>query len=71
MVVVSVSALFTLAALTPADALAAGCTDSWAAPVSGSWTTEADWSTGKVPTSSDNVCITTPRGIHGHAPRQR
>ncbi len=59
MVVVSVSALFTLAALTPANALAAGCSDSWAAPVSGSWTTEADWSTGKVPTSTDEVCITT------------
>ena len=56
-VVVSVSALSTLAALMPANAHAAGCTDSWAKPVSGEWNTAADWSTGKVPTSGDEVCI--------------
>ncbi len=33
------------------------CTDKWKAAVSGSWSTAADWSTGVVPTSSDNVCI--------------
>jgi len=45
---------------SPGAALAATCTDSWAKPVSGLWTTAEDWSTGKVPSSSDNVCITTP-----------
>ncbi len=34
------------------------CTDSWKAATSGAWTTAANWSTGVVPTSSDNVCIT-------------
>ena len=40
--------------------LAGACSDSWANPVSGSWNTAADWSTGAVPTATDNVCITTP-----------
>ncbi len=58
-VVVSVAAV-ALAVLAPAAALASTCTDSWKHPVSGLWTTGADWSTGSVPTSSDDVCITTP-----------
>ena len=58
-VVLSVSAAVVLAALMPADALAAGCTDSWARAESGPWSTPANWSTGSVPTSSDEVCITT------------
>jgi len=58
-VVMSVSAAVVLAALMPADALAAGCTDSWARAESGPWSTPANWSTGSVPTSSDEVCITT------------
>ena len=33
------------------------CSDSWKDPVSGLWSTAADWSTGVVPTSTDNVCI--------------
>jgi hypothetical protein len=33
------------------------CTDNWKAAVSGHWSTASDWSTGVVPTSSDNVCI--------------
>ena len=33
------------------------CSDSWKSPVSGLWTTAADWSTGVVPTSTSNVCI--------------
>ena len=51
-----------VAALTPA---AGGhpevitCTDSWNTASSGLWTTAGNWSTGVVPTSSDNVCITT------------
>ncbi len=36
------------------------CSDAWANPVSGSWNTAADWSTGAVPAATDNVCITTP-----------
>jgi fibronectin-binding autotransporter adhesin len=39
-------------------AQAASCTDSWKTAVSGNWDTAGDWSTGAVPTSSDNVCIT-------------
>jgi hypothetical protein len=57
-VVVSFSALSTLAALTPASALAAGCTESWASPVSGEWNEAANWSPAKVPTFGDEVCIT-------------
>jgi fibronectin-binding autotransporter adhesin len=38
----------------------AACTDSWKTATSGTWATAADWSTGVVPTSSDNVCITVP-----------
>ncbi len=33
------------------------CTDSWKAAVPGQWTDAANWNTGVVPTSSDNVCI--------------
>ena len=51
-----------VAALTPAAAghpAVITCTDTWSAAASGSWTTAANWSTGVVPTPSDNVCITT------------
>ncbi len=41
---------------TAPSALAATCTDEWVAK-SGSWNTAGDWSTGKVPSSSDIVCI--------------
>lgn len=37
-----------------------GCTDSWAAASSGSWGTASAWSAGRVPTSTDDVCITLP-----------
>ncbi len=51
---------------SPAGAVAAArphvrplaCTDSWKTAASGPWSTPANWSTGAVPTSSDNVCIT-------------
>jgi hypothetical protein len=33
---------------------------SWKSPVSGNWTVAADWSTGKVPTLSDDVTIAAP-----------
>ena len=39
---------------------AGACSDAWLNPVAGSWNTAADWSTGSVPTASDNVCITVP-----------
>ncbi len=32
--------------------------DSWANPISGNWQTATNWSTGAVPTASDNACIT-------------
>lgn len=34
------------------------CTDSWLSATSGNWNTTTDWSTGLVPTSTDNACIT-------------
>jgi RHS repeat-associated protein len=33
------------------------CTDTWTGPVEGEWTTAEDWSTGKVPVSTDVACI--------------
>jgi hypothetical protein len=33
------------------------CTDSWKKATSGMWSVATNWSTGAVPTSSDNVCI--------------
>jgi len=52
--------LLTLGALTASVASAQACTDSWKNPVSGSWGTAADWSTGEVPFTTDEVCITVP-----------
>ena len=40
-----------------ADHPAVACTDSWKVAAPGLWTTASNWSTGVVPTSSDNVCI--------------
>jgi hypothetical protein len=34
------------------------CSDSWTNAAGGSWDTAANWSSGAVPTASDNVCIT-------------
>ena len=43
----------------PGTARAAGtCTDSWKTAVNGKWSEAAKWSTGAVPTSSDEVCVT-------------
>jgi hypothetical protein len=33
------------------------CTDTWTGPSEAEWTIAGDWSTGKVPTSSDDACI--------------
>jgi len=38
----------------------AGCTDSWKSATSGAWANPAAWSTGKIPVSTDSVCITAP-----------
>jgi RHS repeat-associated protein len=53
------TALFVVAvALVPGVASAESlCTDTWTGPSEGQWTTAADWSTGKVPTSTDVACI--------------
>jgi len=40
---------------------AAGCTDSWKSAISGAWANPAEWSSGKIPVSTDSVCIT----VHG------
>jgi RHS repeat-associated protein len=45
-------------ALAPAGASAEPlCTDTWTGPAEGEWTTAADWSTGKVPTSASVACV--------------
>ena len=50
-------ALVTLA-LVPVGASAEPlCTDTWTGPAEGEWQTAVSWSTGKVPTSVDVVCI--------------
>ena len=54
---VSLLAAIVLLAM-PAKALAAGCTDSWIKAISGQWSNAEDWSAGRVPNSSDEVCIT-------------
>ncbi len=43
--------------LVPRTASAAECTTTWTGPAEGSWATAGNWSTGKVPTSADVVCI--------------
>jgi hypothetical protein len=44
--------------VAPASALAEPlCTDTWVGPSEGPWQTASDWSTGKVPSSSDVACI--------------
>lgn len=34
------------------------CTDIWESAVSGSWTDASKWSTGVVPSGSENACVT-------------
>ncbi len=44
--------------LMPANASAESlCTDTWSGPSEGEWSTAGDWSTGKVPSSSDVACV--------------
>jgi RHS repeat-associated protein len=51
-------------ALLPAGAWAEPvCTDTWTGPAEGPWTTAEDWSTGKVPTSTDVACIGTGKTV--------
>lgn len=46
-----------VALLSPAAASAAECTDTWKGPAEGNWTTASNWSTSKVPGSTDVACI--------------
>src|SRR4051812_42043994 len=51
--------------LVPATARASGCTAAWVGPQggtdrSGAWDTASNWSTGAVPTSDDDVCLSAP-----------
>jgi len=41
----------------PADAAAQGCDVSWTNPASGFWETATNWSTGAIPTATQNTCI--------------
>ena len=53
-----VALLVMMLALVPGSASAEPvCTDTWTGPGEGNWTTAEDWSTGKVPTSTDVACI--------------
>lgn len=52
-------------ALTPMSASAEPlCTDTWTGPSEGEWTTAEDWSTGKVPTSTDVACIGSGKTVN-------
>ena len=59
LIAVTIVALFVVGGiwLSTSFATAAGCTDSWTSASSGSWDTPSNWSTGKVPISSDRVCV--------------
>jgi YD repeat-containing protein len=46
-----------LLASLPLSAAAAECTATWSGPAEGLWGTAGNWSTGKVPTSTDVACI--------------
>jgi RHS repeat-associated protein len=50
--------LVAILVLAPASALAEPvCTDTWTGPNEGTWQTAGNWSTGKVPSSTDVACI--------------
>ncbi len=51
-------ALFVVLAVVPTGASAEPlCTDTWVGPSEGEWQTASDWSTGKIPSSTDVACI--------------
>jgi RHS repeat-associated protein len=57
--------LVAVLALAPASALAESlCTDTWTGPGEGNWTTAEDWSTGKVPMSTDVACIGSGKTVN-------
>jgi hypothetical protein len=56
--------LLVLAAILPAAAAAAECTDTWTGPAEGSWSTVANWSAGHVPNSSDVACIGSGKTVN-------
>jgi hypothetical protein len=51
--------ILTLGALTASVASAQAC-DTWKSAVSGSWGTPTDWSSGEVPSNTEEACITLP-----------
>jgi hypothetical protein len=57
-IALGIATILGLSFLMPASAHASGCTDSWKNAESGSWFTAANWSTGSVPSSTDEACIT-------------
>ena len=52
-----------LAVVPPVASAEALCTDTWAGPSEGSWTTAEDWSSGKVPSSADVACIAAGKTV--------
>ena len=60
--VASIAAVMVLgAASASAEPL---CTDSWTGPSEGEWATAGDWSTGKVPTSTDVACVGAEKTVN-------
>ncbi len=55
-----VVSLVVVAFLGASAANAAAACDSWTNAAGGSWATASNWSTGVVPSTSDDVCITLP-----------
>ncbi len=49
--------LFIIGSLAVIQSASAQCTIEWASPVSGNWNEAARWSTGTLPTETDQVCI--------------
>ena len=55
--------LFLVGVLLPDGASAAECTDTWKGPTGGACKTPANWSTGKVPSSTDVACLGTGTSV--------
>ncbi len=51
-------------ALSPPNAVASECTDTWIGPAEGNWSAVANWSTEAAPTSADVVCIGSAKTVN-------
>jgi RHS repeat-associated protein len=62
--VLGVLAALLMAALAPATAGAAECTNTWTGPAEGTWQTGANWSAGHAPTSTEVACIGSGKTVN-------